>query len=144
MRNLLERKSMVHCHINYLNNYLAEIICPFGLRIQLFPHIRNNNSDFKKKWRTILPNCSLGLMKLLLEDYKKDLDQVDGELYNLLTGTSHLQGSYSFVNKWRELNEHLEWFNREIITTKERTLRDRKVITIRESQLMDTISGLKI
>lgn len=50
LRNLLEKKSNNVWHQKYFNKYLEESINPMGLRIQIFPTLRNINPTLKKKW----------------------------------------------------------------------------------------------
>lgn len=43
-KNLLERKSIIHWLIFYLQKYLTESIVPFGLRLKLFPNFKDVSS----------------------------------------------------------------------------------------------------
>lgn len=80
LQKLLERKSMVFWHMRSLERYILAQIRPFGLRIQLFPNIRNIGDEFKQKWKKSLQNCSAQLMSLLVEEYRQELGGIDDDI----------------------------------------------------------------
>lgn len=88
---IIEKKSTIHWHINNLQQYLLEGITPFRLRIQIFPHFLKTSLDLKKNWEDTLNNCSLNLIKLLIEEHKKEIDCLDTELEYLWKGVAGIQ-----------------------------------------------------
>lgn len=73
IKNVFERKSMIHWHINYLEKYKKENIRPFGLIIQIFPNFQNPSPDFRKTWEDSLTKSSIKLMEILIDEHKKKL-----------------------------------------------------------------------
>lgn len=45
-KNVLEKKSYLNWHSACLKRYVNEKICPYGLRVQLFPNFKVENEDF--------------------------------------------------------------------------------------------------
>lgn len=60
-----------------------------------------------------------------------NLCRVDGELQNLLQGTSTLQNTESYANREKDLHKNLERFRQEFITSKEKKIiRNRKAFQL--------------
>lgn len=89
LRNLLERKSNLHWHSCYLQKYINDNMCPFGLRIQLFPHFKISSEEFKTKWEQT--NCSLSLIVIVIDHYKNELSGAGEEIKTLWKNAVHLQ-----------------------------------------------------
>lgn len=129
--NLLESKSNMHWHNCYLSKYVTENLCPLGLRIQLFPHFKILSDDFKRKWKQTLTICSVNMMGLLIEHYQSEMSALDTEIQTLLLNSNHLQASTCFQEKEAVLNDCLDKFKREIISSKElKFLRDKKAFNL--------------
>lgn len=77
MFNLLKRKSHLHWHIQYFESYIREKVCPLGLRIQIFPTLKDPSPDLKKSWEDILTNCSVELMKQLTTQNRSDMTGIE-------------------------------------------------------------------
>lgn len=58
MFNLLKKKSHLYWHTEYFKQHIREDTCPLGLRIQLFPTIKEPSPTFKTSWEKILTQCS--------------------------------------------------------------------------------------
>lgn len=99
MFNLLKKKSHLHWHIQYFEQYIKEV-CPLGLRIQIFPTIRDPSLDFKKHWENTLTKCSLELMTQLNSQYIVDMTALDGEIERPNTQFKDTTDSSSFRDKW--------------------------------------------
>lgn len=118
--NLLKKKSHLHWHIQYFELYITEKVCPLGLRVQLFPTIKDPSVDFKKSWENTLTNCSIELMSKLTTQYRSDMTSLDAEIDRLLNQFPNIQESGSFTNKWKEIRDKIESLNKDIITKKQR------------------------
>lgn len=119
MFNLLKRKSLLYWHIQYFESYVKEKLYPLGLRIQMFPTIKDPSPDFKKAWEGTLTQCSLELMKQLTTQYRSDMTMLDGEIERLINQFPNIKDSAPFTDKWREVKERLETINKDIITKKQ-------------------------
>lgn len=125
LRKLLEKKSLNHWHIHSFQQYLSNHINPFGLRIQIFPTMESIGPKFKKDWEANLSTCSNKMMLLLIDEYKTTIAQIDKELEPLYTKLSSLKTHAQYNQQDKELNEHLERFNRDVLIKKEnKFLRD--------------------
>lgn len=102
-----------------LERYVSEKICPFGLRIQLFLTLGTISTDLKSKWENVLQNCSLQIMFILIGEYKNDLVKVDEEIKKVIADFERLKILPLFVLRNKKLNDHLERFNRDLISGKE-------------------------
>lgn len=127
MFSFLKRKSHLHWHIEYFRLYLSDNICPVGLRVQIFPTIKDPSVDLKKTWENILLNCSVELIKTLVVQYSQDMNILDQEIDRLNTQFVHLVGNSVFNDKWKELKARLETLNREIIINKQTKFNKDKV-----------------
>ena len=116
---LLKRKSHLYWHIEFFRRYLTETICPIGLRVQIFPTIKDPTVDFKNNWESLLLGCSMELMKSLVLQYTQDMTILDREIENLNTQFLHLTGNLIFADKCKELKVRLETLNKEIISNKQ-------------------------
>lgn len=119
MLNLLKHKSHLHCHTEYFKQYINEGVYPLGLRIQLFPTVKDPSPAFKSSWEKTLTHCSLELMRTLITQYESDMTSLDSEIDKLNTHYQHLLDAPSFSNRWREVREHLEELTKENIKNKQ-------------------------
>lgn len=122
MFNLLKKKSHLYWHIQYFESYITENVCPLGLRIQIFPTIKDPSPDFRKSWENTLTKCSIELMEKLTTQYRSDMTILDGEIDRLLNQFPNIKDSASFTIKWKEIRDKLENLNKDIITKKQRKL----------------------
>lgn len=76
-----------------------------GLRIQLFPSFGNSTPEFRRNWESELTRCSTELIKILVTQYKSDLQALDQELVTLQTQYDYVKSHKLFEKKWQELKE---------------------------------------
>lgn len=76
LHKLLEKDMKLKWHIVSLSDYWREGRIPRGLRIAKFPSSSNDDVAFKETWEAILNKCSMDLMLLLIEDGKKQRDDL--------------------------------------------------------------------
>lgn len=89
--------------------------------------LKTSSENFKNRWEQTLTKCLIGLMGLLIEHYQSEMGVQDTEIQTLWQNTNHLQSSTVFLGTKAVLNEHLDKFNREIISSKElKFIRDKK------------------
>lgn len=62
-------------------------------------------------------------MKLLIQEHKKEIENLDKELESLWQGVSEIHSVEIFQEREKELQEYLERINRNIITKKEKKIR---------------------
>lgn len=117
-RQLLERKSRLYWHTKFFDRYLENNINPWGLRVQVFPNIRDPNTEFKTKWEKILNKCSEGLMDLLKENHLNDIGEIQKELDILSMKSNNFKTNESFDLRNKELNDYMERFNKNLIQNK--------------------------
>lgn len=86
------------------DRYMEHNINPWGLRVQVFPNIRDPNPEFKTKWEKILNKCSEGLMDLLKEHHHDELSKIQKELAELEIKSTKLKTN---VITWRDLTKIL-------------------------------------
>lgn len=119
MFNLLKRKSHLHWHTKYCELYIKEKVCPLGLRMKVFPTIRDPPLDPKKLWEHVLTKCSVELMTQLTSQYYADMAMQDDGIKHLNAQFPKIMDSPTFTDKWKDVREHLETLNKEIITKKQ-------------------------
>lgn len=117
-RRLLKKKSNLYCHIEFFQQYIHDKICPIGLSVQLFPSFRNTSSEFRRDWELELMKCSTELIKILVTQYKSDLQSLDQELVALQTQYDSIRSHKLFDKKWQELKEYLK-LKKDIIAKKQ-------------------------
>lgn len=117
-RQLLEKKSRLYWHSKFFDRYRDNNINPWGLRVQVFPNIRDPSSDFKRKWEKVLIRCSDGLMELLLEHHLHDIEEIQKELDVLSMKSNHFKTNETFESRNKDLNDHMEKFNKHLIQSK--------------------------
>lgn len=108
--------------MSYLQKYIAEGIIPFGLRIKLFPHIKNPTIEFKNLWEQTLTSCSLALMTLLINEYKSELASVHKELQDTSVSLASFTSVEDFTNKDKQIGKNLAKLSKQLITIKEKKL----------------------
>lgn len=127
LKNLLDRKLNIYWHYSYLEKYVSGKIVPFGLRLKLFPHFSNPSNDFKSKWENTLTDCSLALLRLLIDEHKHESALLDAEIQACNIKIAALNTPEGLAQKERELNNGLEKVSHDMITKKEKKLvRDRR------------------
>lgn len=72
-KHLLERKSRLYSHIRFFDRYSECKINLWGLRVQIFPNIKEPSPEFKSRWENSLQKCPEGMMDLLREHHRKEL-----------------------------------------------------------------------
>lgn len=83
LRKLMGQDIKLHWHIVSLSDYWREAIIPRGLRLSKFPAFGKENAVFKEKWESILNKCSMDLMLLLIEEGKKQREELKIQLETL-------------------------------------------------------------
>lgn len=83
LRKLLEKDMKLKWHIVSLSDYWRENRIPRGLRMAKFPSTNSDNASFKDKWESILNKCSMDLMLLLIEDAKKQRDDLKTRILDI-------------------------------------------------------------
>lgn len=127
LRELLQKKSTIYWHAMFLEDYIMENMAPYGLRLQLFPNLRDIKEDFKRKWESVLNACSKELMKLLIGEYQSQELDIENDITKLTNTVQHLTKTKEYEIKYKELDANLEKFNRDLISKKEKKMnRDRK------------------
>lgn len=115
---LLERKSRLFWHNRFFERYIEHNINPWGLRVQIFPNIRETSPEFKSKWEGIRIKCSEGLMELLREHHLVELSDTNKELDELEKRSSKLKVLEGFSLRNDALGTHMEGFHKRLIQSK--------------------------
>lgn len=80
-------------------------------------------------------------MQLLVEEHKKEIELLDGDIQSCNSTIAASDGSRSFVEREKELNMGLERLSRDLITQKEKKLaRDRKAFQINKAYIWPSSS----
>lgn len=136
LKNLLGKKLSVHWYYSYLEKYITEGIIPFGLRLKLFPHFQNPSAEFKLNWEKALTSCSLVLMQLLVDEHKKEIEQLDNDIQTCNSTIAASELTVALAEKEKELNLGLEKISHDILTKKEKKLtRDPKAFTTNKAYI---------
>ena len=90
-----------------------------GLRVQLFPTTKDPSPSFKTTWEKVLTQCSLDLMKTLINQYTIDMVSLDSGIDRLNVQYQHLMDVTAFADKWKEVRTRLEGLNKDIIMKKQ-------------------------
>lgn len=115
---LLEKKSRLFWQIKFFEKYEDYKINPWGLRIQIFPNIREPSSELKTRWERILQGCSSHMMLLLREHHQAELVEINKELLELSAKGEKLKHHASFSNRDAALSSLMESYNKDLITRK--------------------------
>lgn len=75
LEKLLGKEMKIWWDFKTLQKYVEKQMVPRGLRIKKFPTVKYSE-PFLEKWNTILMDCSLKLMKLIVSYKEKSLDEV--------------------------------------------------------------------
>lgn len=136
LKSVLKRKLNICWHYKYLDKYISENMIPFGLRLKVFPHFRKPSQTFKEKWKNTLSDCFFNLMKLLIEEHKKEIETIDLEIQAVNNTFVSLNAPEGKAEKEKELNLALERSSRETISKKERKMtRDRKAFSLKQAYI---------
>lgn len=82
--------------------------------------MENIGPTFKNEWQNNLSTCSRGMMSLIIEEYQKSLKEIDRELDSVYTQLVVFKNHALYAQYDKELNEHIEQFNREMLIKKEK------------------------
>lgn len=118
IKQLLERKSGLYWHTKLFDRYMEQNINPWGLRVQVFPKVRDPTPEFQTKWEKVLTKCSEGLMDLLKEHHQNELREIQSELVALDIKSTKLKSNKGYDTRKRELGDYMERFNRNLIQNK--------------------------
>lgn len=113
-KRLCEKDIRLQWHIITLSDYWREQRIPRGLRIKKFPSFGLENVVFREKWEAILNKCSFDLILLIIEQTKKEKENVQArmnELKTQMTQASNASQQSSFED---ELKTSLEKFTMEL------------------------------
>lgn len=119
MKKLLKKKSNLHWHVDFLQQYARDNLSPVGLRVQIFPSFQNTGTEFKIAWEKILTQCSTDLIKLLISHHQAELALLDEEIITFQTKNDNLKSHTQFNHKWQEVREYITKINRDIIFKKQ-------------------------
>ncbi|XP_040183709.1 uncharacterized protein LOC120916831 [Rana temporaria] len=119
LKYLLKKKSNLYWHMEFFKEYIKENISPMGLRIQMFPTIKNASQDLKNSWEGVLNKCSKECMQLLLIQYQSDTNILDRDLALLITQYEHVKTHPLYADKHQELKVFLDKLNKSIISKKQ-------------------------
>lgn len=123
----LEKKSLTYWHVQSFKDYIKDDINPLGLRVQIFPSFDNISATFKTAWEHNLKICSMGMMKLLMEEYQKHMTEIDLNIDQIYSKIKPLETHPSFPKLNEKLKIHIELFNKNILLKKEgKFLRDKQ------------------
>lgn len=126
LTKVLEKKSSLYWHIRSFRDYINDNMNPLGLRVQIFPNLEGLDTELKNAWEKILRTCSKDLMKLLITEYQKRSNVLDGDIQTICLKLQLLQTHKIYMDKELKLKKHLEDFNKDILIKKESKLsRDR-------------------
>ncbi|XP_040196297.1 uncharacterized protein LOC120929125 [Rana temporaria] len=119
LQRLLEKKVRVFWHKHYFSKYCENHITPWGLRIQIFPNLKKIDDSLKTEWEDNLQTCSFGMMHILCKQYEGEITDLDLQINTwyidlILAATSPL-----FIQREKELKEHLEEYTADLIKIKE-------------------------
>lgn len=115
----MEKKTRLFWHGEYFNKYVENQVVPWGLRIQIFPNIRNVEPNVKKAWESNLQNCSIKMMQILHDQYEVDLMELDKEILKWQEDHSNMSSYTGFLDKDKKLKDHLTKYATNLIKTKE-------------------------
>lgn len=109
LRKLLEKKTVNFWHRKYLERYLEEEdIAPFGLRVQIFPQLGNLTPEFKSSWERILMECLSQMMKAIINEYNRLIEETDRELFVLFSAHLDISTATQYKEKDNELRDFLD------------------------------------
>lgn len=92
LSRVVEKKAHLLWHIEGFEQYIREDLNPLGLRIQIFPTFENIEDSIKTKWEKNLQQCSLGMMKLLMEEYSTRVSMLNLDIDNIYTQLKPCEG----------------------------------------------------
>lgn len=92
-----------------------------------FPHCGEHKSSFKRTWEENLLLCSKGMMLLLKEEYAKRLRELDKDVDSFYNLFSQYKDHSAYAQSDKELSEHLENFNHQILMKKEKKMQRDKM-----------------
>lgn len=78
----MRRELKIWWNFTTLSSYLEKGMIPQGLRINKSTTF-TQSKDFKDQWELILTECSLKLIKLIVQQEEKELEQVKMEIEEL-------------------------------------------------------------
>lgn len=130
LKRTLEKKSALHWHIQSFERYIKENINPIGLRIQIFPTLDNITSQMKKAWENTLNECSKNLMRLLQEEYRRQILTIDEDVKLIYVQLTPLKDLPLYSEQEKSLKENLEEHSKNILRKKEKKYwRDKNAFT---------------
>lgn len=128
MKRLLKKKSNLHWHVDFLQQYIRKNISPIGLRVQLFPSFQSHTQDFKKSWEKVLTQCSIELMKLLINQYQSELISLDQDILMLQSTNNSIKDHAHYVKRWHEVKDYITKITKDIISKKQNKMSKDKMV----------------
>lgn len=117
MEKLRNKQLCVWWDANTLHSYIAKNMIPRGLRIKKVPSAKYSE-DFIVKWNEILSECSLNLMRLLVEQEKTMLRDISVEIQTVVTALTPFQVSAEYTNLKTAMDDNLTKLEELITETK--------------------------
>ena len=74
---LIDKSDRFESHRNFLNDCIRNKVIPVGLQINLTPTIGNNNDEFVDRWYKRLEECSITMMKDIVEFCDKTITETN-------------------------------------------------------------------
>lgn len=122
LQRLLEKKVCTYWHKTYFEKYVEHQIVPWGLRIQIFPNIKQKITDpLKKSWEDNLQSCSFNMISMLCQQYDHELDLLDISINEWHSDHATDLSSLTFAQRDKDLRAHLEEYTVDVINAKEST-----------------------
>lgn len=83
LKKLLEHKSRFYWHSHFFQSYIDNKVVSLGLRIQIFPTLKNPLNVLRTEWDENLTTCSFNMMRMLKDHYDLENKKLDAEIQGI-------------------------------------------------------------
>ncbi|XP_041435046.1 uncharacterized protein LOC121399162 [Xenopus laevis] len=112
--------------ITTLQNYLKVSRVPRGLRIKKFPAFEIQDKSLMDDWYGVLTDCSLKLMKILINKYQQEQERLGQEITQIETTMNVYKGNSEFDKFIKRMKTDIDTLENKIMEMKQRKfLRDK-------------------
>ncbi|XP_041424742.1 uncharacterized protein LOC121395395 [Xenopus laevis] len=112
--------------ISTLQNYLKVGRVPRGLRIKKFPAFEIQDKGLMDDWYGVLTDCSLKLMKILIDKYQQEQERLGQEITQIETIMNVYKGNSDFEKFIKKMKIDIDTLENKIMEMKQRKfLRDK-------------------
>lgn len=120
LKKLLEHKSRFYWHGHFFQSYIDNKVVPLGLRIKIFPTLKNLPNLLRTEWEENLTTCSVNMMRMLKDHYDLENKKLDAEIQGIQNKRYPFQETDISILSEEEVKTYVDEYNKLLIQNQDK------------------------